>query len=518
MRATVAVICACLLAATGTAAGAAPPQRPAPPGYVLLELSGRAGRALAERPGAVRIAASPPIWRVGAADARALVPALERLGVLRRVSADLLLRPLQAAGAHAPLAANEWWLDALHARDLRPPGPGKPVSVVDTGLDLGHPEFAGRANTVALNRQQISSQDDFHGTAISSLVAAQGKRIRGIYPRARLFEWDASTRDGLSLSAIISGIAAATREGPGVINLSFGSDGDVPMLEDVIMAAFREGSIVVAASGDSRGLDLSPYPAEYAHVLTVAATDRHDRVGTFSSPSSFIDIAAPGVDVPVAVPTSRDPSGYTVASGTSYSAALVSGALAWLWTVRPHLDNTQLLTLVRRTAKRLDPRGFSNDTGWGELDLPAALAAPAPPRDPSEPNDDVDLVRPGGAFASGTRLLTGGARRSAHLAARLDQNKDPADVYRASIPAHGRLRVAVATQSGDAVLRVWGPRTPTILERGTVERRDLLATGKLGGRRSFEVRNPTAAAEVVYVDVSAGVSRTASYTLALAAG
>jgi hypothetical protein len=76
--------------------------------------------------------------------------------------------------------------------------------------------------------------------------------------------------------------------------------------------------------------------------------------------------------------------------------------------------------------------------------------------------------------------------------------------------------VTVSTQTGDAIVRVWGPRTPTILERGAVEHRDLLAAHKLG-RQTFDVRNPGAAGEVVYVDVSAGVSRTASYRLALAA-
>jgi subtilisin family serine protease len=445
-----------------------------------------------------------------------VLPELERAQLVRDVESDDVLAPLQASGpgaAPAPPAA--WWVAKLDASGLRPPGPGKPVTVVDTGLDLTHPEFEGRPNTVALNRQQISSQDDVHGQPNSSLIGAHGAKMRVMLPTARLLEWDASTADGLSLSEIISGIEAATGEGPGVITLSFGSDGDVPMLEDVILEAFHEGSIVVAASGDSRGLDLSPYPAEYAHVLTVGATARNDRVGTFSSPSSFIDIAAPGVGVGVAVPTSRDPSGYTTASGTSYSAALVSGALAWIWSARPRLDNTQLITLVRRTARRLDPRGISNDTGWGELDLRRALSAPAPPRDPYEPNDDVKLVRPGGLFPAGTPLLTSEGKPTATLAARLDQNKDPNDVYRAFVPGRGSLHVAVATQTGDASVRGWGPRTPTILERGPVERRDLLATRKLG-REAFDVPNRGARGEVVYVDVSAGVSRTASYTLSLA--
>ena len=137
---------------------------------------------------------------------------------------------------------------------------------------------------------------------------------------------------------------------------------------DAILEAFRGGSVVVAASGDSRGIDFSPYPASYPHVLAVASTDRKNQVSFFSGPSSSNDIAAPGEDITVAVPVSHDPSGYAVASGTSYSAALVSGAVAWIWTRRPTLTNTQLITLIHRTAEKLGPDSFNNDTGYGLLD------------------------------------------------------------------------------------------------------------------------------------------------------
>src|SRR4029077_13855544 len=119
---------------------------------------------------------------------------------------------------------------------------------------------------------------------------------------------------------------------------------------------------------------------------------------------------------------------------TSYAAALVSGAIAWIWTRRPELDNTQLIALVHRTAKQRDHGGVSNETGYGVLDVRAALSAPAPPRDPFEPNDDIDLVRPGGLFATGSPPLTSRRKPTALVSARVDQNEDPADVYRAEIP------------------------------------------------------------------------------------
>src|SRR5262249_41288745 len=155
---------------------------------------------------------------------------------------------------------------------------------------------------------------------------------------------------------------------------------------------------------DTRGIDFSPYPSSYPHVLTVAATDRGNHVSLFSTASSTIDVAAPGEGVEVAVPSSHEASGYMVASGTSYSAALVSGAVAWIWTRRPALDNTQLIELVRSTARHVGPPGFSTDTGYGILDIRAALHASAPRRDPDEPNDDIAFVRPGPYFRDGAPL------------------------------------------------------------------------------------------------------------------
>ena len=486
--------------------------------YALVELDRSRGRpavAALRSVGASLVSSELSIWRLRSSIAERILPGLERAHRIRSVVPDRVLEPFDA-GAASSTRATAWWLSALGVNGMPATGPGKPVTVVDTGLDFSHPEFAGRPNTVALNRQRITSPDDFHGTAISSLIGARGQVVRGIYPRARLLEWDASERGGLTLSSIIAGIEASTRAGPGVINLSLGSDADVPMLNDAILEAFRRGSLVVAAGGDSRGFDFSPYPASYPHVFTVAATDRRNRAAAFSSASSAIDIAAPGQDITVAVPLSHDPSGYIVASGTSYAAALVSGAIARVWTERPALDNTQLIALLRRSATRLGSVGFSNDTGYGLLDLRAALSAPAPPPDPLEPNDDIDLVRPDGVFRDPSPLLTTPRRRRALLHARLDGNKDPADVYRAWIPAHEGLAVTARATSGDISLRVWGAHTPTIVERGGAERRDLLAIGQRDGTKSVLVENRGAGGELVYVAVSSNVSRTASYSLSLA--
>src|SRR5207247_6684548 len=181
---------------------------------------------------------------------------------------------------------------------VEPPGPGKPVTVVDSGLDITHPEFANRPNTTLMNKQTTTEGDEDHGTEVSSVIAApnNGFGIVGVYPEAVLRVWDASPFGILNEGAAIQGIAEAARAGPGVINLSFGGEDDDPLLKDAVMFAYRSGSPVVAAAG-SEGPGGSPtgYPAAYPHVLTVGATNESGHVASFSTIAPTIDLVAPGV-------------------------------------------------------------------------------------------------------------------------------------------------------------------------------------------------------------------------------
>src|SRR5204863_3675218 len=188
------------------------------------------------------------ICRVPAAS----LPALRRAGVIRVGEPERLLPVAAAAQETDPLVPTEWWRGAIGADRVDPPGPGKPVTVVDSGLDVTHPEFAGRPNTILMNRQTTTDDEEDHGTEVSSVIAApnNGFGIVGVYPEAVLRVWDASPFGILNEGAAIQGIAEAAREGPGVINLSFGGEQEDPLLEDAVMFAYRSGSLVVAAAGN----------------------------------------------------------------------------------------------------------------------------------------------------------------------------------------------------------------------------------------------------------------------------
>ncbi len=417
-----------------------------------------------------------------------------------------------AVVAADPLASQEWWLAAIGADRATPPGPGIPVIVVDSGVDPTHPEFAGRPNTTYLNGQTVNGPGEYHGTAVASLIAApaNGVGMVGVYPQANLEVYDASAdaTSGINRDAAAAGIDAAAQHCPAVINLSFSSVEADPLLHDAVLTAYRNGCLVVASAGNT-GNNGSPeqFPASWPHVLTVGSTDQQGQPSPFSTASPGLDVSAPGSSITAAVPLSQDPTGYEIGlSGTSSSAALASAAAAWVWTQRPTLTAPQVAAVLRRGARDVAPTGFDNATGWGIVDIPRSLAAPAPPVDPAEPNDDVDEVAPSKLFALGEPPLTTTARPSGRIAASLDTAEDPRDLYRIWIPAHKVVRAKVA--GGLAAARIWGPRTISVDEGLTARRRDLRGPSIRGGRRGAY-----AYAEVLLT----GRSAQASYVLSVTA-
>lgn len=437
----------------------------------------------------------------------------------RRLLAVLALVLVAAATASAasaradadPLVPQEWWLSHIGADRATPPGPGVPLAIVDSGVDATHPEFAGRPNTTYLDQQTTFGREEYHGTFVASVAAApeNGIGIVGVYPQAALQIFDGSPdASGISTSTTVAGILAIAQHCPAVINLSFGSTEQDPTLLQAIATAQHKGCLVVAATGNN-AQDGSPptFPASWPHVLGVGATDENDAVTSFSTIGPLVDVVAPGMDLVGAVPSWRSQTGYVQGNGTSYAAPLVSAAAAWVWTMRPTLTATQLSQLLRSSARDIGAPGVDNASGWGIVDIPGALTAPAPPVDPQEPNEDVNEVKPGALFPDGQPALTTPARPSNRIAASLDSSDDPRDLYRIWVPAHRVVRVSVSS-GGAAAARIWGPRTVSTSEGIAARRRDLRGTTMAGGKKG----------SAAYVEVLlTGASPRASYVLAVRA-
>jgi subtilisin family serine protease len=409
-----------------------------------------------------------------------------------------------------PFEPQEWWLAAVGANVAQAPGPGVPITIVDSGVDPTHPEFASRPSTTFLNDQTVLAAGEFHGTMVASIAAApeNGVGVVGVYPNAALQIFDASPQGIVTDPTIVAGILTAAQHCPGVINLSFRAAEPDPAIQAAILKAYDAGCLVVAAAGNDGRLGNPPtYPADWPHVFTVAASDRNNAVAPFSTSSPANDITAPGVGIVGAVPLSHDPSGYVNGDGTSFAAPIVSAAAAWIWTLRPTLTVGQLAAVLREGASDIGQPGFDNPSGYGLLNIPAALTAPAPPVDPDEPNDDIDQVRPLLLFDLGQPPLTTKTNPSSRVAATLDKSDDPRDIYRIWVPAHKTVRVRVSS-GGDAAARIWGPKTVSVDEGLAARRRDLRGPSITAGTTGL----------AAYVEVLlTGSSNNAHYVLSVTA-
>ncbi|MGI8974333.1 MAG: S8 family serine peptidase [Gaiella sp.] len=404
------------------------------------------------------------LWSIASDDASRVITALRAGGALRYAE-PVRTYATAAVGAQPadPLSAGEWWRAQIGVESVTPPGPGVPVTIVDSGVGFEHPEFAGRPNTIALNAQDPAPLGGRHGTSVASVIGApaNGLGIVGIYPEAVLRSWDtAPGLQNLDTTEIVNGILAAARAGKGVINLSLGGSEPDSVIEDAVGEAVSRGSLIVAAAGNDgeRGNPLE-YPASLPHVLTVGATDRSGGVAGFSSTSVYIDLVAPGVEIPVAEVQSN---GWQTSQGTSFAAPLVSGAAAWVWTVRPELDALQVAEVLRRSARDLGAPGRDRLSGFGILNVAGALAHPTPVRDKTEPNDDIDTVDPNRErFYGQQTAITTKSRQRTTFTATLDAYEDPRDVYRVWLPARSTVTMTVGS-STDNDLVLFREGIPTI--------------------------------------------------------
>lgn len=482
-------------------------------GTIVALVRGRGGGAILRAAGAERLSPSLALWRLDGPRAAAVVATLAQRGALRYAEPDVAaFRPANHWSQGDQLLNDQAELDTVRG-DVEPPGPGVPITVIDTGVDMSHPEFANRPATRLLNPQSTPvapSQD--HGTAVASVAAApaNGVGMVGVYPQARLHVFD--TGRG-TCSGDVRSFAVATRAAKrSVINTSWSfGKGDCFALRDAVAEAFGVGSLIVASAGNEGNED-NPLrdPASLNHVLTVAATDVDDEPMSFSNRNLAVDLAAPGKNILVAIPngfpSSRYGALYDFKDGTSFAAPMVSAAAAWVWTLRPQLDQTQLFDVIRYSARDVASEGYDSSTGFGVLDIAAALAEPTRPSDPREPNDDIYQVRANGLFASADPPVTSPTRRRGELGAALDIGEDPVDVYRAWVPGRGSLRVTVTPGGGRNVdLEIFrrSARTVYYASRNRALRGPLVdgSYGKGGATETVSVENDGRKGEFVYVAV-----------------
>ncbi|MGE5603115.1 MAG: S8 family peptidase [Nitrososphaerales archaeon] len=286
------------------------------------------------------------------------------------------------------------------------------IALVDSGIDLAHPDLAsklwkntrevpnngkdddqnGCVDDVNGCRYRASSgvsgdgnvaDDNGHGTHVAGIAAAatnNGAGVAGVSWQSPVMAVKVLDASGSgAYSDIAQGILYAANNGASVINLSLGGAAASQTLCDAVSAAVAKGKVVVAAAGNADKGRTVLYPAMCPGALAVGATNAADQRAEFSIPGPRVDLAAPGVQIMSTwYFTGLGQSGYRSEQGTSQAAPFVSGTAALVWARWPSLTAEGIKARLLGTVVDVGTPGKDDATGWGRLDAAAAVGALTP--------------------------------------------------------------------------------------------------------------------------------------------
>jgi subtilisin family serine protease len=283
-----------------------------------------------------------------------------------------------------------WAYDSVHAGEgiaAVNGGSSRTVAVLDTGVDVNHPDLAGKIERSFDTSSGSSDVTDFvgHGTFVTGLIAAidgNGLGGKGVAGTTKVIAIRASTNGSFALSDLIRGIDFSIRRGASVINMSLAGQGFTQSHARALEVAFLNDVLPVAASGNNaeNGNPLE-FPAAAVGGrqgsrgigLSVAATKPDGVVAPFSNHNAFVSLAAPGASatdcrfgvfstLPATTVPPWDQGGcpllftggsgghYGYGEGTSFAAPIVSGLAAIAWQAQPRLASEQVADVLVRSA------------------------------------------------------------------------------------------------------------------------------------------------------------------------
>ncbi|MER6915452.1 type VII secretion-associated serine protease mycosin [Streptomyces sp. NPDC000594] len=363
---------------------------------------------------------TPRTVPVGSASADARTRRVALLTALTAVSAATSLTglglPLPQAAADSPVQCSypgetypgkPWALQRVLLDEVwkQSTGKGVRVAVVDTGVDVRHPQLKGAVDTsrgINLMPRDIKDENGRttergkedgttdtvgHGTKVAGIIAARprpGTGFTGLAPGATIIPIQQNDAEGNGTAVTLAeAIDHAVEQGAGVINISqdtANAEEPTQLLGDAVKRALAAGVVVVASAGnDGLGGNVKKtYPASYPGVLAVASSDRDNERAAFSQSGDFVGVAAPGVDIVTTVPG----GGHCADNGTSFSAPYVAAVAALIKAKHPKWTARQIVAQIQQTAERSTP-GYDRLVGWGVVDPVRALT-----------EDDRPLERP----------------------------------------------------------------------------------------------------------------------------
>jgi hypothetical protein len=307
------------------------------------------------------------------------------------------------------------------------------VAVVDTGVDLNHPDLSGRLSggTNILQPKQLPQDDNGHGTSVAGVIAAvanNGVGIAGIAPNVQIMPVKAIAKNGIGEEEHLGqGIRYAVDQGADIIVLSLGLHLYSPYLSDIVAYAESKGVLLVAATGND-GKTVR-YPAAYPTVVAVGGASIMNEYKTSSNFGPEVDFVAPWY-----VYTTALGGNYVYKEGTSMAAPQVAAVAALMLGVQPDLTPSDIRERLRQSAEPLQP-AWNTRTGYGLLRADQALTI-VPKLDGNEPNDRREDAKP----TSVVGIILGEIT-----------NRGDADWFAFDPPYRGEIHVTVRGRRGNAL-------------------------------------------------------------------
>jgi uncharacterized repeat protein (TIGR02543 family) len=272
------------------------------------------------------------------------------------------------------------------------------VAVIDTGVDIYHPELISSIASTGYNSYfgqeglEFVLDDRGHGTQVTGVIAADKNNnigIAGAAPEVTILPIKANTilydstgkatpTSSFRDSSVINGIMYAIENGADIINISIGSSTYNALVQQAVAAAEAAGILVVAAAGNNGGTNNTEstrsrymYPASYEYTISAASVSDNMLRSFFSTYNDKVDLAAPGHNI---VTTTRD-GHYTVVSGTSFASPYIAAMAAMLKSVYPEMTPADIRAKLISTAIDAGAAGYDVEYGHGIANIYQALSS-----------------------------------------------------------------------------------------------------------------------------------------------
>jgi Subtilase family len=303
-----------------------------------------------------------------------------RYGIPDGRSVGTVLAQIQGDGRAADVGANHiYTLDQALPADFTfkqiafdasaANGADMRIAVIDTARDKTHPALAGIAAEDFDALPDVPVEDAKHGTSIIGLIAGQDG-FHGLAPGAQILHARAFEQGKSNADAILASIDWAASQRAQIINMSFEGPRN-RLMEITCNAAAKRGILLVAAAGNHGPKAPPAFPAAYASVTAVTATDADNKRMEAANTGAYLRISAPGVGVLAPIPG----GGFDLVTGTSFAAAIYSGAVANIMRRAPGVSAAEIEKLIAGSARDLGAKGRDVEFGFGLVDVAAALSA-----------------------------------------------------------------------------------------------------------------------------------------------